>query len=332
MTPAVRQTRTHIAELLARRGLNPRHDLGQNFLIDLNLLEFLVAQAELGPEDVVLEVGSGTGGLTSLLAEQAGAVIAVEVDPRIRALATEAINGCANVTLVGCDVLKNKNHFAEPVLAALDAALATGSRRLKLVANLPYCVGTPVISNLVATSYSWERMVVTIQLELAQRMTAKEGTANYGALSAWLQAQCRIEVLKRLPPDVFWPRPNVESAMIRIDPDTSLAGAILDRRFLHDFLRDVFQQRRKQLPNVLMGMFGKRGRTLSQAAPKGKSRPEQPIQLNRAQIEDLLRSQSIAEHARAEELSPAALVSLSNAVFETVRQSRGEDLPSSAAG
>lgn len=312
MSPALRQTRTHISELLIRRGLSPRHDLGQNFLIDLNLLEFLVAEADLGPEDVVLEVGSGTGGLTAFLAERAGAVIAVEIDPRLREFTKEAVAGFTNVTLLGCDVLKNKNHLAEAVQDALGAALADSSRRLKLVANLPYCVATPVISNLIASGYRWERMVVTIQLELAQRMAATERTSDYSALSVWLQSQCRIELLKKLPASVFWPRPKVESAMIRITPDPERRAVIRDRKFLHTFLRDLFQQRRKVLRKVLGEMFRE------QLGPDV-----------RARIAEALRSLGLGETARAEEISPADLIALSNGFYEIIEQSRGGDGKSS---
>ena len=305
MKQAARQTRTHIGELLARHGVNPRHDLGQNFLIDLNLVEYLVAQAELQTDDVVLEVGSGTGGLTAFLAERAGTVIAVEVDSRMQQLTAKAVDGFPNVALIRGDVLRNKNHFSQPVLDALDAALAEPSKRLKLVANLPYGVATPVVSNLVASDYAWERMVVTIQLELAERMAAKEGTKSYGALSVWLAAQCRIEILKRLPADVFWPRPKVESAMIRIDPDADRRQAIRDRAFLHDFLRGVFQQRRKLLRNVLGAVYRK--------------------DLDRTQIDAVLRSQDLGERVRAEDLSPAILVGLCNAIFETIQRFRGTE-------
>ncbi len=153
-------------------------------------------------------------------------------------------------------------------------------------------MATPVISNLVASEYPWERMVVTIQHELAQRMTAKESTADYSALSVWLQSQCRLEVLKRLPPDVFWPRPKVASAMIRIDPDPALRAKISNREFLHQFLRGVFQQRRKVLRNVLIGMYRR--------------------ELSRTQIDDVLQAQQLSEDARAEQLPPAQLVKLSN--------------------
>jgi 16S rRNA (adenine1518-N6/adenine1519-N6)-dimethyltransferase len=292
MNQVTRQTRTHIGELLARHGLRPRHDLGQNFLIDLNLLEFLVAQAEIGPTDLVLEVGSGTGGLTAYLAAQAGAVISVEVDARMQRLTAEAVAGFSNVTLIGCDVLKNKNHFSVAVLEALDRGLGETNRQLKLVANLPYGVATPVISNLVASAYPWERMVVTIQHELAERMAAEESTADYSALSVWLQSQCRLEVLKRLPPDVFWPRPKVASAMIRIDPDPALRAKIADREFLHQFLRGVFQQRRKLLRNVVISLYRR--------------------ELTRTQIDAVLQAHQLNADARAEQLPPAQLVKLSN--------------------
>jgi 16S rRNA (adenine1518-N6/adenine1519-N6)-dimethyltransferase len=303
MKQAARQTRTHIGELLARHGVNPRHDLGQNFLIDLNLLEFLVAQAELDADDLVLEVGTGTGGLTAFLAAQAGAVIAVEVDPRMQRLTAEAVDGFSNVTILGCDVLKNKNNFARPVLEALDAATADRTKGLKLVANLPYCVATPVISNLLASAYTWERMVVTIQLELAERMTAKEGTSNYGALSVWLLSQCRVEFLKRLPAEVFWPRPKIESAMIRITPDAERRRQIRDRAFLHEFLRGIFQQRRKLLRNVLISHFKN--------------------ELDRPQIDAILESQQLGERTRAEDLPPPILVQLANATFDTIQHTRG---------
>ncbi|HET6325303.1 MAG TPA: 16S rRNA (adenine(1518)-N(6)/adenine(1519)-N(6))-dimethyltransferase RsmA [Planctomycetaceae bacterium] len=307
MKQVVRQTRTHIGDLLARHGLRPRHDLGQNFLVDLNLLDFLVVQAEIGPSDLILEIGSGTGSLTAALALQAGAVISVEVDAHMQRLTADAVEGFTNVTLLGSDVLKNKNHFSAEVLDALDRGLRDTGLQLKLVANLPYGVATPVISNLVASAYPWERMVVTIQYELAQRMVAKESTADYSALSVWLQSQCRLEILKRLPPDVFWPRPKVASAMIRIDPDPALRAKIASREFLHQFLRGVFQQRRKVLRNVLIGMYRR--------------------ELDRTQIDDVLKSRELKDDARAEQLSPAQLVDLSNDFFKLLGTAADGTLP-----
>jgi 16S rRNA (adenine1518-N6/adenine1519-N6)-dimethyltransferase len=158
-------------ELFAQHGFHPRTDLGQNFLIDLNLVEYVVREAHLDRDDVVLEVGCGTGGMTTYLTLEAGAVVSVEVDKRMFELAQDAVEGCSNVTLLNCDVLKNKNHFSPLVLETVAEKLAEDpERRLKLVANLPYSVATPVISNLVASDLCWARIVATIQLELAQKM------------------------------------------------------------------------------------------------------------------------------------------------------------------
>jgi 16S rRNA (adenine1518-N6/adenine1519-N6)-dimethyltransferase len=251
-----RQTRSHLMDLFEQQGLHPRGDLGQNFLIDLNLLESIVTEADLGPDDVVLEVGAGTGGMTTYLAAEAGAVVSVEYDPNMYRLANEVTSHLPDMTLLNCDALKNKNQLNPLVTDAVDAYLAVDpARRLKLVANLPYHIGTPVIANLLASNYPWSRMVVTIQYELAQRLNAKPGTSDYGALSVLVQAQCDVKVVHKLPPTVFWPRPKVDSAIVRIDPNPTKAALIHDRSGLHVFLRDVFGQRRKVLAGVLAQMY-----------------------------------------------------------------------------
>ena len=128
----------------------------------------------------------------------------------------QATSHFGNVTLLNCDALRNKNHFADAVLEAIGTQLAVSPRRqLKLVANLPYCIGTPVISNLLASELPWAAMIVTIQLELAERIRAKPGSEHYSALSVWIQSQCHVNILRKLPPTVFWPRPGVDSASPR---------------------------------------------------------------------------------------------------------------------
>lgn len=299
MSDADRQTRSHLMELFEQHGFHPRSDLGQNFLIDLNLIEFVVREAQLEPDDVVLEVGCGTGGMTTFLAREAAAVVCVEVDPRMFQFAQAAVADCQNVMLLNCDVLKNKNHLEPRVLELVGEKLAENpARKLKLVANLPYSVATPVISNLVATELPWTRMVVTIQYELAQRMCARPTSGHYGALSAWLQAQCRLKILKRLPPQVFWPRPKVNSAIVKIVPDAVRRGKIRDRAFLHEFLRGLFNQRRKLLRGVLAGMYRK--------------------QLSKAEIDTLLGSLGHGPNTRAEDLDPPTLVILANRVQEVL--------------
>jgi 16S rRNA (adenine1518-N6/adenine1519-N6)-dimethyltransferase len=293
------QTQSRIQRLLGARGLNPRRDLGQNFLIDLNLVRFVADQAQLDMSDVVLEVGPGLGSLTGEIALDAGAVVAVEYDRNLYELAQQALATRDNVTLINSDALQGKHHIAPVVLEAVARELAAEpGRRLKLVANLPYNVGTPVISNLVATDLPWERMVVTIQYELAERMLAAPSTSSYGAMSVWLQAQCDIEILRKLPPSVFWPRPQVDSAIVRITPNIEHRSRINDREFFHQYLRGAFAQRRKQLRGLLGGI-----------AP-GLDKPSAAL---------LLTELGCSDNARAEEIAVATHVELSNRLGTMVR-------------
>lgn len=294
------QTRSHLMNLFQAKGFHPRTDLGQNFLIDLNILEYIVEHAELGPHDVVLEIGAGTGGLTQFLAETAAAVVSVEIDDRMFAFATESIAIYNNVTLLNCDALYNKNTFSPLVLQTVREKLAAEPQgHLKLVANLPYSVATPVISNLVASDLPWELMVVTIQQELAERMRAIPGSDDYSALSVWLQSQCRVKILKKIKPTVFWPRPQVNSAIVRLTPDAERKQQIADREFFHDFVRRLFHHRRKFLRSVIAGMY-------SQNLPK-------------TVLDDALRPFEFKEGVRAEELDVPMLVKVAEAVRQAIK-------------
>ena len=225
-------------------------------------------------------------------------VITVEYDRRVHEIAKELLQSRPHVTLLNCDVLKNKNRFNPEVLdavtAALDALPAGSPKSLKLVANLPYNVATPVMSNLIATDLPWTRMVVTIQYELAERMAAAPGSSQYSALSVWLQAQAKISVLKKLGPNVFWPRPQVDSAIVRVDPDVNARNEIADREFLHVFLRDVFTQRRKRLRGVVVSMF--------------------KATHDKAAVDAAFEKAGISFESRAEDLAAAELVRLANAM------------------
>jgi 16S rRNA (adenine1518-N6/adenine1519-N6)-dimethyltransferase len=280
-------------DLFDEHGFHPNTRLGQNFLIDLNIIDFIVDQAHLEPHDLVLEIGAGTGGMTAFLAQAAGQVIAVEVDEKMHRLATSVTGSYDNVTVLNCDALRNKNHFAPEVLDLIEQKLALEEiRGLKLISNLPYSIATPVVSNLVATDLPWERMVITIQLELGQRMVSKPSRNHYGSLSVWLQSQCRVKLLKRLPPTVFWPRPKVNSAVMQLMPDDYARATISDRPFFQDFVRRLFHQRRKFLRSVLVGMYRK--------------------QLEKTVVDQVLAEMNFNEHARAEEEPPQRLVELAN--------------------
>lgn len=292
MNSPQRQTRTHLISLFEELGLHPRGDLGQNFLIDLNLLEMIVQEARLGPDDVVLEVGAGTGGLTTYLSA-AAAVVSVEYDSNLYQLAARAVADRPNVTLLHTDALKSKNQIAPVVMEAVRRELAVDpKRRLKLVANLPYNIGTPVISNIISSDLPWELMVVTIQWELAERMLAKPRTGAYSALSVSLQAQCHLKLLRKLGPSVFWPKPIIDSAILRIDPNVEAASRIVNRGEFQLFLRDIFTQRRKLLRGVIVNLFKQK--------------------LAKEEIDSVLTSMQFSSETRAEELDVGQLVELSN--------------------
>src|SRR5713226_5629247 len=245
--PSPRQTLSYLRNLLAARGIHPKNKLGQNFLIDLNVLDLLVRTAELSRDDLIIEEGSGTGSLTARLAEQAGAVLSVEMDRDFFELTRETTAGQANVYLLSGDILRNKNKLNPQVFSTLDEAkrrsgCEPGSARpcvLKLVANLPYAVAVPVISNFLLTELSFERMVVTVQWEIAERLLALPSTKAYGALAVLVQSLAEVSLVRRLAPSVFWPRPQVESAIVLIRPSPVKRAWVGDVTRFRNFLRDL---------------------------------------------------------------------------------------------
>ncbi len=277
-----RQTLTYLQRRFAEVGIRPRTQHGQNFLIDHNLLRVLVDAADVGPQDVVLEVGTGTGALTMLVARSAAHVVSVEIDPQLAQLAREELQGFANVTLLQQDALRTKNRLDDAVLAAVAAQRAVDpQRRFKLVANLPYNVATPVLTNLLALDDPPVSMTVTIQKEVADRILARPSTKDYGALSVWVQCQCTARVVRTLPPEVFWPRPKVASAIVHITLDPQRRAAIADREYFHQFVRAVFLHRRKYLRSAVRSTLPGPPSTqqidaaLHEAGIDGSSRAEQ---------------------------------------------------------
>jgi len=291
-----RQTQSYLRNLFARRGIAPQHRFGQNFLIDLNLHEVIANAADVQPADVVLEVGPGAGALTSLLAERASAVIAVDLDPGMVGLTKEATSGRLNVRVLHADALANKNTLNPEVLDNVRAGLAVApDRRFKLVANLPYNVATPIISNLLVHPELRPVLIVaTIQLELAERMRAAPQSPDYGALSVLVQALGEVEILRTLSPKVFWPRPKVESAIIRIRPDPARIAAVGDLPWFHAVVRRLFLHRRKVLRRVVYSLWRDR--------------------LSKEEVDALLEGLGLTGQVRAEAMDVDELIALAGAL------------------
>ncbi|MEO1992585.1 MAG: 16S rRNA (adenine(1518)-N(6)/adenine(1519)-N(6))-dimethyltransferase RsmA [Pirellulales bacterium] len=254
---AVRQTTGYLKELFSQVGFTIDSRRGQNFLVDLNLLDLLEKTAAVLPKDIVLEVGTGTGALTERLAKVVSRVITVEIDPRLAQLARERLIDHDNVLLIEGDVLASKHVLAPNVVREIERARGEQPKsRVLLVANLPYCVATPVISNLLLHPRAFDAATVTVQKEMAERMAASAGSSSYNALSVWIGCQCDAEIVRVLPPSVFWPRPKVDSAIVRLDINLDHRARLTDARRFHSFIRDVFCHRRKILRGVLLRMAG----------------------------------------------------------------------------
>lgn len=234
------QTLAQIKDLLAIHGLSPRKSLGQNFLIDHNLIRKLVEASGAGPGDLVLEVGPGTGALTEALLDRGCEVVACELDRGLARLLRERF---PRVTLVEGDCLKAGKHLAPELAGAL------GGRPFVMAANLPYNAASPLIAALLINHPECRAMFVTIQREVADRLLARPGSREYGTLGVLTQAMAEVERIAVLPPECFWPRPDVTSAMVSIrrrrapltDEPAGFAG----------FLTGLFSKRRKQLGAVL---------------------------------------------------------------------------------
>ena len=256
-------TAAELKALFAAHGIRPSRVRGQNFLVDAALMRRVVEEAKLDRRDVALEVGAGTGGLTACLAEAAGAVVAVEVDRKLHALAQERLArlrqgfggqaGLANVRLIHSDVMGPGGALAPEVREAVaDAMDSISDARLKVVANLPYAVSTAVITALLLHGPVPCEMLVTVQREVADRICAAPGSEAYGFLSVIVQATARAQVLRRVSPGAFWPQPEVESSILRIRPDAELRAEAGDLEMLRQVASDLFRHRRKQAARSLL--------------------------------------------------------------------------------
>ncbi|MDD5459543.1 MAG: 16S rRNA (adenine(1518)-N(6)/adenine(1519)-N(6))-dimethyltransferase RsmA [Phycisphaerae bacterium] len=243
------QTKQQIQSLLASAGVNPNHRRGQNFLIDLNLLRLLLNTATVQKTDIVLEVGTGTGSMTEELCKVSGKVIAVEIDTVLSQITAERTKDFDNIEIFNTDVLENKNtidrQIIEKIKETKDADDFYG--RFILISNLPYSVATPVMINLVTGNCPADEMYVTIQKEVAERMTAEKGGKHYGPLSIFLHACGEVKFLRTLKPSVFWPAPEVDSAMVSFVRDNSKVAQMKNIGIFADIVHLFMQHRRKTI-------------------------------------------------------------------------------------
>lgn len=241
------QTKRQIQQLLTSEGLVPNKRLGQNFLIDLNLMKLLIDYANIDRDDIVLEVGCGTGSLTEGLAQKSAKIIAVEADPALAKIAKRLLETQNNVEIINADILENKNTINPSVTEAINSARKQYRGRFLLVANLPYNVASPVMLNLVKAALSVNAMYVTVQKEVAERMTAGPGNKHYGTLSIFLSATGRVRIERVLKPTVFWPAPQVDSAMVSFTVKEEKINRIKNIRLFSEIISLFMQHRRKMV-------------------------------------------------------------------------------------
>ena len=238
------QTLSDIKAILASYGLAPRKALGQNFLTDHNLIRKLVDAAAITPEDVVLEIGPGTGTMTEEMLARGCRVIAAELDGGLAAMLRGRFAEAGDrFVMVEGDCLDGKHKLSAKIIEAI------AGRRFVLVSNLPYGAATPVMNLLLGQFPDCRGLFVTIQLEVAQRMMAKPSTREYGSISVLAQTVAAMEMVAKAPPECFWPRPDVHSAMLairRFEKPLCEEPAVFSR-----WCQMLFEKRRKQLGAVL---------------------------------------------------------------------------------
>lgn len=230
-------------EILQKYHFNFQKKYGQNFLIDTSVLERIINAAGITKEDCVLEIGPGIGTMTQYLAENAGQVVAVEIDKNLIPILEETLAPYDNVTVINDDILK--------VDVGAIAEEKNGGRPIKVVANLPYYITTPIIMGLFENNVPLKSITIMVQKEVADRMQVGPGTKDYGALSLAVQYYAKPEIVANVPPNCFIPRPGVGSAVIRLTRYEHPPVQVEDEKKMFALIRAAFNQRRKTLVNAI---------------------------------------------------------------------------------
>lgn len=271
-----------IRDVLKKHGFTFKKNLGQNFITDENLLDAIAEAAEIGKEDTAVEIGCGAGTLTRALSKKAGRVVAYEVDRDLQPVLAETLAGCENVEVVFRD-------FSKENLSALQKEIG----EYTVVANLPYYVTTPIVTRLLEEGVGVKGVCVMVQQEVAERFCAKENTPEYGAITAAIALRGKAKIVKRVGRNMFFPAPNVDSAVVKIDFIEN-ALPVKSKEMYRKTVRCAFLNRRKTLENNLMKSFS----------------------LPRETAAEILKKAGVEEKARGETLSPQRLAALSDILID----------------
>ena len=271
-------------EIIQKYNFAFQKRFGQNFLIDGHVIVKIIRAAEITKDDVVLEIGPGIGTMTQYLAEAAGEVFAVEIDKNLLPILAETLAEYDNVTVVNEDILK------------VDIAALTGGRPVKVVANLPYYITTPIIMGLFENHIPATSITVMVQKEVAERMQAGPGGKDYGALSLAVQYYAEPYIVANVPPNCFMPRPNVGSAVIRLTRHTEPKIVVKDEKFMFKLIRASFNQRRKTLQNGINNSA--------------------ELSISKDAVVEALRKMGLSESIRGEALTLAQFAELSDLLCE----------------
>lgn len=270
--------------VLQKYNFNFQKRFGQNFLIDTSVLDRIISAAEITKDDCVLEIGPGIGTMTQYLAENAGQVVAVEIDKNLIPILGDTLSEYDNVTIINDDILK--------VDISKIVEEKNGGRPIKVVANLPYYITTPIVMGLFESGVPLQSITIMVQKEVADRMQVGPGTKDYGALSLAVQYYAKPEIVANVPPNCFMPRPNVGSAVIRLTRYEKPPVEVKDEHHMFSLIRASFNQRRKTLANGLSNA--------------------QELRLSREQVTDALEQMGLNPLVRGEALTLEQFAQLSN--------------------
>ena len=266
-------------EILKKHNFSLKKKFGQNFLIDHNILNKIITTANINKSDCILEIGPGIGTMTQYLAEHAGKVIAVEIDRTLIPILEETLSGYDNVTIINQDILKIDIQKLVEV--------HNENKPIKVVANLPYYITTPIIMSLFEQDVPLESLTILVQKEVAERIKSGPGSKEYGALSLAVQYYAKPEIAVIVPPTCFIPKPKVSSAVVHLRKHQEPTVNVCDEIFLFKIIRAAFNQRRKTLANAITHEF----------------KNTDDVSINREDVVSVLKEMGLSESVRGEALT-----------------------------